>query len=167
MFQENILDEKFLEKYMLICSKYAIDTNKIELEITESATIEDGIDIIEIMHKIKKLGFLISIDDFGTGYSSLSTLQDMPADILKIDKSFVDRICKSEKNIIDYILNIAKELKFISVAEGVETKEQKEYLAEKGCDVIQGYYYAKPMPKTEFEKLFSKTILEDEKKKQF
>lgn len=163
--REHFLDENFLEKYMLICSKYAIDTNKIELEITESATIEDGIDIIEIMHRIKKLGFLISIDDFGTGYSSLATLQDMPADILKIDKSFVDRIGKSEKNIIDYILNIAKELKFISVAEGVETKEQKEYLAEKGCDVIQGYYYAKPMTKTEFEKMISKDILEDGEKK--
>ena len=103
------------------------------------------------MNKMKKLGFLISIDDFGTGYSSLSTLQDMPADILKIDKSFVDRIGKNEKNIIDYIINISKELQLISVAEGVETKEQRDYLLEKDCDIIQGYYYAKPMPKAEFE----------------
>ena len=136
---------------MLIVSKYGIDTSKIDLEITESATVEAGIDIIEIMNKMKKLGFLISIDDFGTGYSSLSTLQDMPADILKIDKSFVDRIGKNEKNIIDYIVNISKELQLISVAEGVETKEQRDYLLEKDCDIIQGYYYAKPMPKAEFE----------------
>ena len=101
---------------------------------------------------MKKLGFLISIDDFGTGYSSLSTIQDMPADILKIDKSFVEKIGKSEKNIIDYILNIAKDLQLTTIAEGVETKEQREYLLENGCDVIQGYYYSKPLPKGEFEK---------------
>lgn len=149
--REHFLDEHFLEKYMLIATKNGINTNKIDLEITESATVEAGIDIIEIMNKMKKLGFLISIDDFGTGYSSLSTLQDMPADILKIDKSFVDRIGKNEKNMIDYILTMAKELKLTTIAEGVETKEQRDYLLEKGCDIIQGYYYAKPMPEEEFE----------------
>ena len=149
--REHFLDEHFLEKYMLIATKNGINTNKIDLEITESATVEAGIDIIEIMNKMKKLGFLISIDDFGTGYSSLSTLQDMPADILKIDKSFVDRIGKNEKNMIDYILTIAKELKLTTIAEGVETKEQRDYLLEKECDIIQGYYYAKPMPEEEFE----------------
>ena len=150
--RDHFLDEHFLEKYMIIASKYGINTNKIDLEITESATVEAGIDIIEIMNKMKKLGFLISIDDFGTGYSSLSTLQDMPADILKIDKSFVDRIGKNEKNMVDYILTMAKELKLTTIAEGVETKEQKDYLLEKGCDIIQGYYYAKPMPEEEFER---------------
>lgn len=149
--REHFLDEHFLEKYMMIAAKYGVNTNKIDLEITESATIEEGIDIIEIMNKMKKLGFLISIDDFGTGYSSLSTLQDMPADILKIDKSFVDRIGENEKNIIDYILTIAKELNFTTIAEGVETKEQRDYLLENGCDIIQGYYYAKPMSEAEFE----------------
>ena len=149
--RNHFLDEHFLEKYMMIASQYGINTNKIDLEITESATIEAGIDIIEIMNKMKRLGFMISIDDFGTGYSSLSALQDMPADILKIDKSFVDRIGKNEKNIIDYILTIAKELKLTTIAEGVETKEQRDYLLEKGCDIIQGYYYAKPMPEEEFE----------------
>lgn len=149
--RDHFLDEHFLEKYMIIASKFGIDTNKIDLEITESATVEAGIDIIEIMNKMKKLGFLISIDDFGTGYSSLSTLQDMPADILKIDKSFVDRIGKNEKNMVDYILTMAKELKLTTIAEGVETKEQRDYLLEKGCDIIQGYYYAKPMPEEEFE----------------
>ena len=154
--RDHFLDEHFLEKYMIIASKFGIDTNKIDLEITESATVEAGIDIIEIMNKMKKLGFLISIDDFGTGYSSLSTLQDMPADILKIDKSFVDRIGKNEKNMVDYILIIAKELKLTTIAEGVETKEQKDYLLEKGCDIIQGYYYAKPMPEEEFEEYMKK-----------
>ena len=154
--REHFLDENFLEKYMLIVAKYGVNTNKIDLEITESATVEAGIDIIEIMNKIKKLGFLISIDDFGTGYSSLSAIQDMPADILKIDKSFVDRIGKNEKNIIDYIINIANELKLTTIAEGVETEEQKDYLLKKGCDIIQGYYYAKPMPENEFEEYMNK-----------
>ena len=154
--RDHFLDEHFLEKYMMIAAKYGVNTNNIDLEITESATVEAGIDIIEIMNKMKKLGFLISIDDFGTGYSSLSTLQDMPADILKIDKSFVDRIGKNEKNMIDYILTMAKELKLTTIAEGVETKEQRDYLLEKGCDIIQGYYYEKPMPEEEFEEYMEK-----------
>ena len=149
--REHFLDEHFLEKYRMIAAKYNVNPNQIDLEITESATVEAGIDIIEVMNKMKKLGFLISIDDFGTGYSSLSTIQDMPADILKIDKSFVDKIGKSEKNIIDYILNIAKDLQLITIAEGVETKEQRDYLLENGCNVIQGYYYSRPLPKEEFE----------------
>ena len=150
--RQHFMDEHFLEKYLMVTAKHCINTNNIDLEITESATIEEGIDIIEIMNKMKELGFLISIDDFGTGYSSLSSLQDMPADILKIDKSFVDKIGKTEKNIVDYIINIAKELKLTTIAEGVETKKQREYLLEKGCDIIQGYYYSKPLPKEEFEK---------------
>lgn len=154
--RQHFMDEHFLEKYLMVTAKHSINTNNIDLEITESATIEEGIDIIEIMNKMKELGFLISIDDFGTGYSSLSSLQDMPADILKIDKSFVDKIGKTEKNIVDYIINIAKELKLTTIAEGVETKEQREYLLEKGCDIIQGYYYSKPLPKEEFEKYMEK-----------
>ena len=153
--RQHFMEEHFLEKYLMITAKYGINPNNIDLEITESAAVNDGIDIIEIMRKMKQLGFLISIDDFGTGYSSLSMLQDMPADILKIDKSFVDIIGKNEKNIVDYILNIAKELKIKTIAEGVETKEQREYLLEKGCDIIQGYYYSKPLSIDEFEKYFN------------
>ena len=153
--RQHFMEENFLEKYAMITTKYGINPNNIDLEITESAAVNDGIDIIEIMREMKQLGFLISIDDFGTGYSSLSMLQDMPADIIKIDKSFVDRIEKKEKNMIDYILNIAKELNLETIAEGVETKEQREYLLEKDCDIIQGYYYSKPLPVDEFEKYFN------------
>ena len=162
--REHFLDEHFLEKYRMIVAKYNINPNNIDLEITESATIEDGIDIIEIMNKMKKLGFKISIDDFGTGYSSLSTLQDMPADILKIDKSFIDKIGKNDKNIVDYILTIAKELKLTTIAEGVETKEQRDYLLERECDIIQGYYYSKPIKKEEFEKFIQKKTKQDSSK---
>lgn len=153
--RQHFMEEHFLEKYTMIAAKYGINLKNIDLEITESAAVDAGIDILEMMKRMKKIGFLISIDDFGTGYSSLSMLQDMPADILKIDKSFVDRIGKNEKNIIDYILNIARELKIKTIAEGVETKEQRKYLLEKGCDIIQGYYYSKPLKKEEFEKYLS------------
>ena len=136
----------------MIVAKYDINPNKIDLEITESVAFEEGVDIIEIMNRIKKLGFLVSIDDFGTGYSSLSMIQDMPIDIIKIDKSFIDRIGQKKKNMVDYIIKIAKELNLMTIAEGVETKEQRDYLLEKGCDIIQGYYYSKPLPIHEFEK---------------
>ena len=149
--RDHFMDEHFLEKYFMIVAKYGVNPNKIDLEITESAALEEGIDIVEIMNKIKKLGFLVSIDDFGTGYSTLSMLQDMPIDIIKVDKSFVDRIGKTKKNIVDYIIKIAKELGLLTIAEGIETKEQRDYLLEKGCDVIQGYYYSKPLSTLDFE----------------
>lgn len=154
--RQHFIDKDFLEKYLLIISKYGVNPNNIDLEITESAAIDEGIDIINIMERIKKIGFLISIDDFGTGYSSLSMLQDMPIDILKIDKSFVDKI-NANNSLVDYIINISKELKLVTIAEGVETEEQKEYLKSKGCDIIQGYYYSKPLSQKEFEEYFSKT----------
>ncbi len=150
--RQHFMDEHFLERYLRITTKYGINPNNIDLEITESAAIEEGIDILAIMKRMKEYGFLISIDDFGTGYSSLNMLQDMPIDILKIDKSFVDQIGKSKRNIIDYIINIAKELKLKTIAEGVETKEQRDYLLERKCDIIQGYYYEKPIKEEEFEK---------------
>ena len=152
--RQHFTEPNFLEKYVEITKKYGINPKNIDLEITESATIDSGINIIEMMKEIKKLGFLISIDDFGTGYSSLSMLQSMPIDILKIDKSFIDLIGKNRKNVVDYILNIAKELELKIIAEGVETKEQRDYLLERKCDIIQGYYYSKPLCKEEFEEYF-------------
>ena len=144
----------FIEKYVEIAEKYKIDTNKIELEITESASINSDINLIEIMKKIKERGFKISLDDFGTGYSSLNMLQDMPIDVIKIDKSFIDKIeDKNEKiDLIKYIVKIAKELNVKTVAEGVENIKQIEYLKNIGCDIVQGYYYSKPLSKIEFEK---------------
>lgn len=142
--RKHLVEKDFINDYAKIANKYGISTEKLDLEITESATIDSKIDMIKIMKEIKKAGFLISIDDFGTGYSSLNILHDMPIDILKIDKSFVDQ------NIVEDILNIAKKFKLKTIAEGVETKTQKEYLTEKGCDILQGYYYSKPLQKEEF-----------------
>ena len=141
------LVENFIEEYNEIAESNNLDTNKIELEITESAGINDEIDLLSIMKEIKKYGFLISIDDFGTGYSSLNMLQNMPIDILKIDKSFIN-----QDKMLESIILIAKKMNLKTVAEGVETEEQVEKLKKLGVDLLQGYFYSKPLPKTEFEK---------------
>lgn len=153
--KEHFVNENFIDEYVKITDKYQIDRSKIDLEITESATIDENIDIINILNSMKKQGFTVSIDDFGTGYSSLSMLQNMPIDIIKIDKVFVNKAdLNSDKNIINYIMLIAKRLGVKTIVEGVETKEQVEFVKNLKCDVIQGYYYSKPISKEEFEVYF-------------
>lgn len=153
----HFVNENFIEEYVKITDKYNIERSNIDLEITESATIDEDIDVLDIMKKIKEKGFIISIDDFGTGYSSLSMLQTMPIDIIKIDKVFVDKAdLKSNKNIINYIMLIANRLGVKTIVEGVETKEQVEFIKNIKCDIIQGYYYSKPLMKEEFEEYFNK-----------
>lgn len=99
---------------------------------------------------------MISIDDFGTGYSSLSMIQSMPFDVLKIDKVFVDQAdLSSDQNIINYIMLIAEHLGVKTIVEGVETKEQVDFIRKINCDLIQGYYYSKPLSKENFEKYFN------------
>ena len=140
----------FLKQYEEIANKYQINRKQIELEITESASMD--VDLANIMKEIREKGFSISLDDFGTGYSSLNMLQDMPIDVLKIDKSFIDKIGNDKIDIIKYIINMAKDLNIKTVAEGVETEKQIEYLKNVGCNIVQGYYYSKPLNKLEFKK---------------
>ncbi len=155
--KEHFTDENFIDEYVRISDKYNVDRTHIDLEITESATVDENIDILNILNKIKEKGFLISIDDFGTGYSSLSMIQSMPFDILKIDKVFISNAdLNSNRNIINYIMLIAKRLGVSTIVEGVETREQVEYIQKLKCDVIQGYYYAKPLSKSDFGEYFSK-----------
>lgn len=151
--KENFSNMDFIEKYVKIAKKYDISLKHIELEITESASADSNINLVKVMNKIKDKGFKLSLDDFGTGYSSLNMLQDMPIDVLKIDKSFVDKIGTDNDKIdlISYIINMAKELNIQTVAEGVEYKTQVDYLKSQGCDIIQGYYYSKPLTKQDFE----------------
>ena len=152
--KESLLDNKFLEKYEKIMKKYNIIPKEIELEITERTTVNNDIDIRNMLNEIKEKGFSIAIDDFGTGYSSLNMLEMMPIDTLKIDKSFIDRInIKEEKtNFIEIIMFITKKLNLKTVAEGVETIEQVNYLKKWNCDLIQGYVYQKPLRFEEFKK---------------
>lgn len=154
--KEHFLNENFIDEYVKISNKYNINRNKIDLEITESATIDENIDTLKILNNIKSQGFNISIDDFGTGYSSLSMLQNMPIDVIKIDKVFVDKAdLNSNNNIINYIMLLAKRLGVKTVVEGVETVEQVEFIRKLKCDVIQGYYYSKPICLSKFEEYFN------------
>ena len=106
---------------------------------------------MQILQKIRSLGISISIDDFGTGYSSLSYLKKLPVTKLKIDKSFVDEVPKDKDDvaIVKAIISLAKNLNLDIIAEGVETKEQVEFLVQEGCYDIQGYYFSKPLSKEE------------------
>lgn len=155
--KEHFVDENFINEYVKITDKYNLDRACIDLEITESATIDGKVDVLKILNTIKEKGFTISIDDFGTGYSSLSMLQNMPIDIIKIDKVFVDKAdLNSNQNIINYIMILANRLGVKTIAEGVETKEQVDFIKSIKCDMIQGYYYSKPLSKQDFEDYFNK-----------
>ncbi len=155
--KEDFADENFIDQYIAICNQYHIEPSSIDLEITESATIDKDINIMAIMKKIKEKGFIISLDDFGTGYSSLSMLQNMPIDIIKIDRVFiVNANLHKDNNIINYIILMAKQLGARTVIEGVETQEQVDFVNHIQGDIIQGYYFSKPLPKDEFEDYFKK-----------
>ena len=132
----------------------------LELEITESQIMKDAKKCIHILEKVKELGILISIDDFGTGYSSLSYLKKFPISKIKIDQSFVRDLPTDEDDValVKAIISIAKNLNLSTIAEGVETNEQREFMLKHGCDKIQGYFYSKPIPADEMEKLLEKGI---------
>ena len=142
---------------------YNLDPEKIEIEITESVLIEDSESTINLLKSLRDFGFKISLDDFGTGYSSLSYLRDIPINTLKIDKSFVDTMLEDESTsiITDAVIRMVKKLGLETIAEGVETEEQFEYLMKMNCDNIQGYLLGRPMPKEELVKI----ILEENKSK--
>jgi len=146
----------FLEDVKKLCKLYLNDDlrTKLVFEMTETTVADDIVALIERMNILKELGIRFSMDDFGTGYSSLSYLRQIPIDELKIDKSFIlglDNANKDE-NIVKTILNIAKNLGLNIVAEGVETKYQKDFLSYEKCDILQGYHFSKPVNKVEFEK---------------
>lgn len=146
---------EFIDNLMSIIKKYDVDPHEIELEITESVLIDNFVEVTEKLHILREYGLRISLDDFGTGYSSLSYLKGLPIDTLKIDKSFVDTMLvdKNAQIIMDSIVYMVKKLGFETIAEGVETKEQFDYLKSIECDCIQGYFLGKPIPAEELEKL--------------
>lgn len=154
--RNRLYDENIIEHLIGIIDSYGIEHNLIDFELTESATYDDTEHMIQVLNELRANGFLISMDDFGTGYSSFSLLTEMPLDTLKLDKSFVDKVggeADKEQDIavVRHIVSLAKELKFICLAEGAEKKTQVDKLRELGCDVIQGYYYSKPIPISEYE----------------
>ena len=156
--KEHFAYDNFIQEYYDMVKQTNVPRELIELEITESASVYKGIDLKQITKDMKQKGFTIALDDFGTGYSSLNMLQDLSIDVLKIDKSFIDRI--GESNLVKYIINMAKDFNIKTVAEGVETKEQIDILKNMGCDMAQGYYYAKPLSREDFVEYLTNRVLQ-------
>lgn len=151
----DLYDPKLVQHLVNLREKYQLPSQYLELEITESAYTEDPEQIITITRQLREAGFVILMDDFGTGYSSLNMLKDIQIDVLKLDMGFLKSSDYSAKggNILTAILKMAESLKMQTIAEGVETKEQVEFLKSIGCRYVQGFYYSKPLPVGEFEKL--------------
>lgn len=145
---------------MRTVSKYGLTPSRLHLEITESAYTEDPGQIIETVSHLRELGFVIEMDDFGSGYSSLNMLNQMPIDILKLDMTFIrsETAKPADQGVLQFIMELARRMHLSVVAEGVETKEQLDRLGETGCDYVQGYYFARPMPAGDFERLMRDQI---------
>ena len=139
-----------------IVDSYGLPPELIHLEVTESAYNNNPQQIIETVSELRNLGFLIEMDDFGSGYSSLNMLSELPIDILKLDMRFMetqnDRIQNGKRNILSFIISLSKWLQLTTIAEGVETKKEFELLKSMGCNLIQGYYFSKPIPSEDFKK---------------
>ena len=151
----HLLDEGLILMILHIVDYYKLPHDCIELELTESAFFDDKKKLIHTVEELKKNGFVVSMDDFGSGYSSLNTLKDLPFDVVKLDGEFFRKMEDQTRSriIIEDTITLAKHLELQVVAEGIEEKEQVEFLKSMGCDLIQGYYFAKPMPAEEFGKL--------------
>ena len=151
--RRHLENPEFIDEYKKILDESGVPIEYIQLEITESAILDKQDELIAIMDRLHQLGFTILMDDFGTGYSSLMMLKSVPVDVMKLDKSFVDDYndVKGEQ-IIRRVMQMAQDLNIEVTAEGVETQEQYEFLKSIDCNMIQGYYFARPMPEDEFEK---------------
>lgn len=152
--------DNFVDNLSHMLQLYSVNPESIELEITESVFINNFEDVIDKIKTIRGLGMRVSLDDFGTGFSSLSYLKQLPIDTIKIDKSFIETAVKDDSSSIIYesVVKMSKKLGFETVAEGVETKEQFNYLRDKEIDIIQGYLLGKPISKVEFEKILIRQI---------
>ena len=146
------------ERLKNILLQYNYDPKDLEIEITETQIMQDPDMAIKTLQKIRNLGVNISVDDFGTGYSSLSHLKRLPINKLKIDRSFINELPhdKDDAAIVKAIISLAKNLDLDIIAEGVESKEQLDFLLDQGCSNIQGYYYSKPLPANKYKELLLK-----------
>ncbi len=150
----HLRNEKFVMELCEICDKYGVLHSYIEVEITESTMMENEDVLYGVLESLHKNGFTVSMDDFGTGYSSLGLLRNIPIDVIKIDRSFFLSAHDNEraKTVLLNVFHLAHDLKIHTVAEGVEEKAHIDMLRDMGCDMVQGYYYAKPMPSEELGK---------------
>lgn len=151
-------DENLPRLISSVIEEYGINSEFLEIELTESVFIKDTMQAVSALKKIKKLGVKVALDDFGTGFSSLSYLKTFKTDYLKIDQSFVREITKntSDLEIVSAIIAIAEKLSLETIAEGVETEEQKTILKEQGCDIVQGFFLSKPLPPEQIAEILVK-----------
>ena len=155
LVMKQLQDENCIDLIMTLMEETHCLAKWLELEVTEGQIMRDPKRAIEILNTLSSMGINIAIDDFGTGYSSLAYLKKLPIDKLKIDKSFVDNLPDDEEDVVisKTIISLAQNLRLSIIAEGVETKEQKDFLLKNGCSNIQGYFYSKPIPAKEMEVL--------------
>ena len=156
----DIYDPELENELLDIVHSNGLETSDILLEITESAYTDNSEQIIQKVEQLRADGFRIEMDDFGSGYSSLNMLTALPIDALKLDMRFVRNICTSEKalKMVELVIEIAEFLNVPVISEGVETVEQYQLLKNIGCDMIQGYYFSRPVPPEEFNQLIEKEL---------
>ncbi len=158
--RDDACEDGFIEKLNDIRQKYDVDPTLLRIEITESIAFEGKEKAIEVVDKLHKYGFIVELDDFGSGYSSLNILKDVDYDILKLDMGFLNDDIKGKGGtIISSIVRMAKWLKMPVIAEGVETKEQVDFMKSIGCEYTQGYIYSKPLPEKDYYTLLNQSII--------
>jgi len=153
----DIASLRLVDHFVKLVGKYNIPTDLLRIEITESAYMDNPSQMIETVSRLRDAGFSVEMDDFGSGYSSLNTLKDVTVDMLKLDMKFIEGGKNAERggSILSSVIRMSNRLNLAVLAEGVETKEQAEYLKSIGCIYMQGYYFARPMPVNDFEKILT------------
>ena len=156
----DVFDPTLVDRLDRLIQDNGLSHNDMKLEVTESAYTDNAKVLLDVIHHLRSIGFEIEMDDFGSGYSSLNMLSAMPIDVLKMDMKFVRNIEKSETDLrlVKLILDIARYLSLRVVAEGVETGGQLDLLRDAGCDLVQGFYFSRPLPPEEFEKLIEREL---------
>ena len=151
---------KLRDDFLALIEENGLDIKELMLEITESAYADNADQLVNVIENLRSDGFMIEMDDFGSGYSSLNMLTTIPIDALKMDMKFIRNMQKDEKSmkLVELVLDIAKFLQVPVIAEGVETEEQLMLLKERGCDIIQGYYFSKPVQPEDFTQFIKKEL---------
>ncbi|NTV77773.1 MAG: EAL domain-containing protein, partial [Clostridiales bacterium] len=155
-----IMEPGAMEQIYALLEAFQVQPEELEIEVTETAIMLELNRAKECLHKLKDYGISIAIDDFGTGYSSLTYLHSLPFDVLKIDREFIKDVQKEEEESFIYktVVELAHNMKLKVVAEGIETKEQKEFLLKNHCDIGQGFYFERPIPPDKIEPLLQRII---------
>ncbi|MES9990980.1 MAG: EAL domain-containing protein [Candidatus Thiodiazotropha sp.] len=154
-----LLDSHFAEHLNSTLIEHDISPHHIQLEFTEHVLVSEEGKNLPVLNQLKRIGFGLAVDDFGTGFSSLSYLTELPIDVIKIDKSFINRIPHDRKTVAvsNSIISLAHDLEILTIGEGVENLAQVEWLRSHNCNLVQGYYFHKPMSAIEFETLLNRT----------